>query len=209
MYDGGFELGLTAGPGTYVQNQASYGAWTAIGNPALLGMPYAALATDEGAEAVHVGNNAASGGVKQTLATAVGQKYWLALGIIGWPGLGGTIRATVYGPGRTNLLQDIVAPASNVGGVASYSFFASNATTTLQIQNMAGAATIDAVRVSTPPLDMALKFDGLNDYVTITNFGNRMPTNEVTVEFWQRVRSAGAHAPFILSPAQLNNSFSA
>ena len=33
----------------------------------------------------------------------------------------------------------------------------------------------------------ALSFDGVDDYMVVTNFGSAMPTNEVTVEFWQRL----------------------
>jgi hypothetical protein len=33
----------------------------------------------------------------------------------------------------------------------------------------------------------ALSFDGVNDQVIVANFGGAMPTNEVTVEFWERL----------------------
>lgn len=38
----------------------------------------------------------------------------------------------------------------------------------------------------------ALLFDGVNDQVTVTSFGNSAPTNEITVEFWQKVTIAKA-----------------
>lgn len=48
----------------------------------------------------------------------------------------------------------------------------------------------------------ALLFDGTNDVVSVAGFGNVAPTNEVTLEFWQRVDRVKSQAAFILSPDQ-------
>jgi hypothetical protein len=53
----------------------------------------------------------------------------------------------------------------------------------------------------------ALRFDGTNDVVSVAGFGNVVPTNEVTIEFWQRVDRVKSQAPFILSPDQGPNRF--
>jgi FlaG/FlaF family flagellin (archaellin) len=53
----------------------------------------------------------------------------------------------------------------------------------------------------------ALLFDGTNDVVSVAGFGNIVPTNEVTVEFWQRVDRVKSQAPFILNPDQGANRF--
>lgn len=50
----------------------------------------------------------------------------------------------------------------------------------------------------------ALAFDGVDDNVRIADFGSRMPTNEVTVEFWQRVRSVKNQSTFSCNPNSLN-----
>ena len=55
----------------------------------------------------------------------------------------------------------------------------------------------------------ALSFDGTNDYVVVTNFGWAVPTNEVTVEFWQQVHQAKGQSTFSLDPDSGNNRFQA
>ena len=55
----------------------------------------------------------------------------------------------------------------------------------------------------------ALDLDGANDFVRIAGFGPRMPTNEVTVEFWQRVHSVKNQSTFAISPDVGGNRFQA
>jgi len=55
----------------------------------------------------------------------------------------------------------------------------------------------------------ALNFDGVNDYVGVPDFGSQMPTTEVTVEFWQRVRSVKAQSTFSMDPDSAGNRFTA
>jgi probable HAF family extracellular repeat protein len=55
----------------------------------------------------------------------------------------------------------------------------------------------------------ALRFDGVDDYVTVPNFGAVAPTTEVTVEFWQRVNAVRASSAFSLGPETPNNRFNA
>lgn len=194
--DGGFELGLTSGPGTFVHNRPAYGEWTSSGNPALLGMPFGGLPPYEGTEAMHVGNNFGSHAVTQQFETTTGQKYWVSLAVIGWGGGVGTVRTTVSNLFSTNLEADLAAPGGNEWGTAVYEFTALASPTTITIQNISGACTIDDVRISTTPPDFALKFDGVDDHVAIPGFGNQMPTTEITVEFWQWVGSAKAQSTF-------------
>ena len=53
----------------------------------------------------------------------------------------------------------------------------------------------------------ALAFNGINQYVSITNFGAIAPTNEVTVEFWAYAYALDEQAAFILEPDDFNNRF--
>lgn len=46
--------------------------------------------------------------------------------------------------------------------------------------------------VDASPFGNTLSFDGINQYVAVTNFGNIIPTNEVTVEFWAYVNAVGS-----------------
>lgn len=66
-----------------------------------------------------------------------------------------------------------------------------------------------ATGMPNPGLSNALSFDGSDDYLVVTNFGGAVPTNEVTVEFWQRVHAVKSQATFSLDPDQLDNRFQA
>lgn len=78
-------------------------------------------------------------------------------------------------------------------------------------QNPNGLTAGGAERFVTPALGggTALAFDGTNDLVRIANFANRLPTNEITVEFWQRVTSQKPQATFALEPDNTANRFAA
>jgi hypothetical protein len=162
LTNGGFELGQS--PGTFSQGQATYGAWTAIGNPALLGMPYAGLPVYQGTNAMHVGNSRLAGGVRQTVVTKPGVAYSLSLAVIGWNGEIGSVHVTAYDSLlQTNLSTDFAAPGGNVWSNRSSWFVATGTNTTIQIQNIPTAAcTIDDVRVSetqfTGSADLGLSF---------------------------------------------------
>ena len=57
-------------------------------------------------------------------------------------------------------------------------------------------------------LGNALSFNGTNQGVVITNFGNIAPTNEVTVEFWAyTTKGAVAQSAFCVSPDSNGNRF--
>ena len=184
---GGFELGLTGGPGG-VSVQSTYGPWNRSALvTALLGMPYQGMPVYEGAEAMYVGNG---GAVSQSFPTVAGQKSWLSLAVIGYVNGSGSVRSTVSrSGGGTDLTADIFAPGDNAWRRVSYEFVATSALSTVQVQNISGFCMIDDVRVTLVPLDEplnALEFDGIDDHVRVQNFTNQ-PTSEVTVEFWQRV----------------------
>lgn len=55
------------------------------------------------------------------------------------------------------------------------------------------------------PSGYALYFDGINDYLTVPNAGENMPTNEITIEFWQRAHEVRKQSTFCLVPDQLGN----
>ncbi|HEY1716827.1 MAG TPA: LamG-like jellyroll fold domain-containing protein [Verrucomicrobiae bacterium] len=59
------------------------------------------------------------------------------------------------------------------------------------------------------PMGNALAFNGTNQYVTITNFGTIIPTNEVTVEFWAYSSMIAVQSAFMLNPDQNTNRFNA
>ncbi len=60
-----------------------------------------------------------------------------------------------------------------------------------------GLSAALAKAVGNPTISPArsLKFDGVDDFVRIPNFGNQSPTTEITIEFWQRVDSKLIKAP--------------
>jgi hypothetical protein len=64
---------------------------------------------------------------------------------------------------------------------------------------------IDDLSISLTPSDWALQFDGTNDFVEVPNAGLTMPTNEITIEFWQRVAEARKQVTFGMLPDQLTN----
>jgi hypothetical protein len=55
----------------------------------------------------------------------------------------------------------------------------------------------------------SLWFDGGNDYLSVPALGNSLPTNEVTVEFWQYADDAWQRSTFGLNPDSVNNRFQA
>ena len=93
--------------------------------------------------------------VKQSFVTTIGQQYWLSLAVIGYGG-GGTVRATVFEPGNTNLVADFAAPGGNLWGTNNFEFVATSSFSTIQIQNVAGNCTIDDVRVTRDPTDVVV-----------------------------------------------------
>ena len=58
------------------------------------------------------------------------------------------------------------------------------------------------------PSGYALYFDGVDDFMIVSNAGLSLPTGEVTVEFWQRVYEQRDQFTFILSPDNTANRFS-
>ncbi len=58
---------------------------------------------------------------------------------------------------------------------------------------------------TTGPAGYALYFDGVDDRLEIPNAGLSLPTNEITIEFWQRTYELRNQSTFCLVPDQLNN----
>lgn len=180
LQDGGFELSVVLGPGQF-QRASSFGAWTSTpgcsGQPgsALLGMPYAGLPPYEGTKAMHIGDCNGPGSVSQTFSTTVGARYRVALSVIGWQGGSGTVRATVIDPSGTQLVVgDFAAPGGNVWNSGSnHSFTATATATTLRVQNISGASTIDSVSV-TLDQQIVTQPDATDDFSTgLTNWAVR------------------------------------
>ncbi len=65
-----------------------------------------------------------------------------------------------------------------------------------------------AVRAESPMGD-ALSFNGVNQYVTVANFGAIIPTNEITVEFWACTTALAGQSAFMLNPDQGTNRLNA
>ncbi|MGA2030556.1 MAG: LamG-like jellyroll fold domain-containing protein, partial [Verrucomicrobiota bacterium] len=59
------------------------------------------------------------------------------------------------------------------------------------------------------PMGDALAFNGVNQYVTVTNFGAIIPTNEITVEFWAYTTALAGQSAFMLNPDQGTNRLNA
>ncbi len=55
----------------------------------------------------------------------------------------------------------------------------------------------------------SLLFSGTDPHVSVANFGDIMPTNEVTVEFWADTSKLAVQSVFMLSPDQGTNRFNA
>ncbi len=55
------------------------------------------------------------------------------------------------------------------------------------------------------PFGNALAFDGTNQSVSVANFGNIIPTNEITVEFWAYTTTPAVQSVFMLIPDQVTN----
>lgn len=54
---------------------------------------------------------------------------------------------------------------------------------------------------------VSLGFNGSSQFVTLTNVGGILPTNEVTVEFWEKVNVTTAVSSFYVRPDSLANRF--
>ena len=50
-------------------------------------------------------------------------------------------------------------------------------------------------------------FSGQNSYLTVPGYGNTAPTNEITIEFWQRTAPYQAQSTLSLTPDVETNSF--
>jgi hypothetical protein len=55
------------------------------------------------------------------------------------------------------------------------------------------------------PAGHALCFDGVDDSMQLASAGLNLPTNEITIEFWERVFEVRQQFPFVLSPDLVNN----
>ncbi len=69
------------------------------------------------------------------------------------------------------------------------------------------SALAGTLHAQTGPLGNALSFNGVNQYVSVPNFGNIAPTNEVTVEFWAKAGAIAQQSAFMLNPDETTNRF--
>lgn len=104
--------------------------------------------------------------------------------------------------------------ADNYPVLRRYRFFATALSMLFNKIGRFGAVLIVALLCQTSALaqttgaGQALLFDGVNDQVTVTGFGNSAPTNEITVEFWQKVTVAKAQYTITLNLASSVNKLS-
>lgn len=61
------------------------------------------------------------------------------------------------------------------------------------------------VPVVLPDAAYALRFNGSNTYAQVNGFGNVAPTNEITIEFWQRVTVAANQSALSINPDNVAN----
>jgi len=67
-----------------------------------------------------------------------------------------------------------------------------------------GRIDIGAVEYA-PAAGTSVVFDGVNDFLILSNAGLSLPTNEITVEFWERVETVRDQFTFILFPDVTTN----
>jgi hypothetical protein len=64
---------------------------------------------------------------------------------------------------------------------------------------------VDIGAVEFVPAGYALSLDGVNDYLILSNAALTLPTNEITIEFWEHVDTVRNQFSFILSPDDTTN----
>ena len=131
---------------------------------------------------------------------------------------------TLIGGGSILETNPLLATLGNYGGPAqtmppltgspAIDSAASSFLTTDQrgyVRPVGAGPDIGAVEVNSPassPFGNAMVFNGSN-YVSIANFGNIIPTNEITVEFWAYTTAAAGQSAFMLNPDQNTNRLNA
>lgn len=53
----------------------------------------------------------------------------------------------------------------------------------------------------------ALRFNSTNDWLIVAGFGGVIPSDNVTIEFWEKIATNGAQMPFALIPDETTNRF--
>jgi len=107
-------------------------------------------------------------------------------------GLIPTNRIWFSGSGGTRTLT--LFPVPNGNGTATITVTVKDGNN----QTASASFTLTVTAVNDPPVvggGAALRFDGTNDYVGVPAWA--LPTNEITVEFWQKVEEARAQSTFI------------
>jgi len=69
------------------------------------------------------------------------------------------------------------------------------------------SALAGTLHAQTGVLGNALSFNGVNQYVSVPNFGDIAPTNEVTVEFWANAGAIAQQSAFMLQPDNTSDRF--
>ena len=178
LLDGGFEVGLAPVPDAfhYLQSGEFIGAWEIIGSPPsgipVLGAPYfiGEFPQFEGLEIVFIGDSRSDGGVTQSFTTEIGLEYLLNFAGIGWAGSPATIHVEVG-----DLVTDVDTGQNGAEWTSHFlTFKATGTTSTLVLQNVAGASqsAIDAVSVEVAPLiEPTWNVDGSGNWLPNGNWG--------------------------------------
>jgi len=69
------------------------------------------------------------------------------------------------------------------------------------------SALAGTLRAQAAGFGNALSFNGVNQYVSVPNFGSIVPTNEITVEFWANASAYAQQSAFMLQPDNPANRF--
>jgi len=93
------------------------------------------------------------------------------------------------------------SPVINAGDPS----FAGTGLTDQRGQPRVFSGRVDIGAVEFVPAGNAVTFDGVNDFLVLSNAGLSLPTNEITIEFWERVETVRDQFSFILWPDVVSN----
>src|SRR5262245_19852499 len=77
------------------------------------------------------------------------------------------------------------------------------------VRSTIAAAVILLVACLPALADSSISFDGVDDVVNVPGFGAIVPTNTLTIEFWQKATSTAAQLSFVLNADTISNRLAA
>ncbi len=117
---------------------------------------------------------------------------------------------TALPPGATTLAaSQVTLSQATLNGVVSPDALATSAYFNFGTTTNYGStsATVNYSAGYYPPSATGIAFNGVNQNAAVPGFGNYAPTNEVTIEFWQKAVDAQQQSTFILTPDIAANRF--